>query len=160
MTDHLTAAEIAAVRAQAGLVDTIHRRGVKLTQRGREYTALCPFHVEKTPSFSSDGKHLVFMVDTTAAGSGEWELYSLPVQGGVVLPDTISPLTKLTFSWMVATRNASPMNAGVPQRSSSSRAWSPSSAAMPTSAGVQSAAAIANQSAQTAMLAWITPAPT
>ncbi|MEE9270991.1 MAG: hypothetical protein V3V49_12105 [Candidatus Krumholzibacteria bacterium] len=48
------------------------------------------------PSFSSDGNHLVFMVDTTAAGSGEWELYSLPVLGGVVSPDTISPLTKLT----------------------------------------------------------------
>jgi DNA primase len=44
--------EIAAVRAQAGLVDTISQRGVKLIRRGREYVGLCPFHKEKTPSFT------------------------------------------------------------------------------------------------------------
>ena len=56
MTDHqvsrITDDEIAAVRAQAGLVDTISRRGVKLIRRGREYVGLCPFHKEKTPSFT------------------------------------------------------------------------------------------------------------
>ena len=48
----LTDDQISAVRAQAGLVDTISRYGVKLTRRGREYVALCPFHKEKTPSFT------------------------------------------------------------------------------------------------------------
>ena len=50
----ITADQIAAVRAQAGLADTISRYGVKLTPKGREYVALCPFHSEKTPSFTVD----------------------------------------------------------------------------------------------------------
>ena len=39
------------IRAGVGLVDTIGRT-VKLTRRGREHTGLCPFHNEKSPSFS------------------------------------------------------------------------------------------------------------
>ena len=39
------------IRARVGLADTIGRR-VKLTRRGREHTGLCPFHDEKSPSFS------------------------------------------------------------------------------------------------------------
>ena len=48
----ITDDQIAAVRAQVGLVDTISRYGVKLARKGREYVALCPFHKEKTPSFT------------------------------------------------------------------------------------------------------------
>ena len=39
------------IRARTGLAETIGRR-VKLTRRGREHTGLCPFHNEKTPSFT------------------------------------------------------------------------------------------------------------
>jgi DNA primase len=39
------------IRARVGLVDTVGRR-VKLTRRGREHAGLCPFHNEKTPSFT------------------------------------------------------------------------------------------------------------
>ena len=39
------------LRARAGLSDVIARR-VKLTRRGREHVGLCPFHKEKTPSFT------------------------------------------------------------------------------------------------------------
>ena len=39
------------IRARVGLAETIGRR-VKLTRRGREHTGLCPFHNEKTPSFT------------------------------------------------------------------------------------------------------------
>ena len=39
------------IRARIGLAETIGRR-VKLTRRGREHTGLCPFHNEKTPSFT------------------------------------------------------------------------------------------------------------
>ena len=39
------------LRARAGLADVIARR-VKLTHKGREHLGLCPFHKEKTPSFT------------------------------------------------------------------------------------------------------------
>jgi DNA primase len=39
------------LRARAGLADVIARR-VKLTKKGREHLGLCPFHKEKTPSFT------------------------------------------------------------------------------------------------------------
>ncbi len=39
------------LRARAGLADVIGRR-VKLAKKGREHLGLCPFHKEKTPSFT------------------------------------------------------------------------------------------------------------
>ncbi|MAH85235.1 MAG: DNA primase [Rhodospirillaceae bacterium TMED8] len=39
------------LRGRAGLVEVISRV-VKLTRKGREYQGLCPFHKEKTPSFT------------------------------------------------------------------------------------------------------------
>jgi len=39
------------VRARAGLADVIGRR-VRLQRKGREHLGLCPFHKEKTPSFT------------------------------------------------------------------------------------------------------------
>ncbi|MEE8443781.1 MAG: DNA primase, partial [Alphaproteobacteria bacterium] len=39
------------IRDRAGLVDIVGRR-VKLTRKGREHSGLCPFHNEKTASFT------------------------------------------------------------------------------------------------------------
>ena len=39
------------LRARVGLVSLVGRR-VKLTRRGREHVGLCPFHNERTPSFT------------------------------------------------------------------------------------------------------------
>ena len=39
------------IRAKVPIADVIGAR-VKLTRKGREYTGLCPFHNEKTPSFT------------------------------------------------------------------------------------------------------------
>lgn len=40
------------LRQRVSLAEVVGRR-VKLTRRGREYIGLCPFHKEKTPSFSA-----------------------------------------------------------------------------------------------------------
>ena len=39
------------LRARTGLADVISRH-VKLVKKGREHLGLCPFHKEKTPSFT------------------------------------------------------------------------------------------------------------
>ena len=39
------------LRTRSGLADAIGRR-VRLTRKGREHIGLCPFHKEKTPSFT------------------------------------------------------------------------------------------------------------
>lgn len=39
------------IRARIALADVVGKR-VKLTRKGREHTGLCPFHNEKTPSFT------------------------------------------------------------------------------------------------------------
>lgn len=39
------------LRGRIGLADVVARR-VKLTKKGREHSGLCPFHSEKTPSFT------------------------------------------------------------------------------------------------------------
>jgi len=72
---------------------------------GRRSTAVgLNFH----PTFSSDGNHLVYMADTS--GTGDWELYSLPVTGGTVPVDTLVAPTKLTFSGGVMGSGGIPAN--------------------------------------------------
>jgi len=39
------------IRARVPLAEVIQRR-TRLVKRGREYTGLCPFHNEKSPSFT------------------------------------------------------------------------------------------------------------
>ncbi|ERN41793.1 DNA primase, catalytic core [Rubidibacter lacunae KORDI 51-2] len=60
---------IEAVREQSDIVDVISDR-VALRKRGRDYLGLCPFHDEKTPSFSvSPSKQLYYCFGCGAGGN-------------------------------------------------------------------------------------------
>lgn len=51
--------EIRLVREQFDILDVVSKY-VHLKKRGRYYFGLCPFHSEKTPSFSVDGEKQIF----------------------------------------------------------------------------------------------------
>lgn len=48
------------IRTSNNIVDVISECGVQLKQAGRNYQALCPFHDEKTPSFSVSPERQIF----------------------------------------------------------------------------------------------------
>ena len=48
----ITKEQIDRIKQQYELVATVEAHGVRLKKRGKEYVGLCPFHKEKTPSFS------------------------------------------------------------------------------------------------------------
>ncbi|MFQ5901605.1 MAG: CHC2 zinc finger domain-containing protein [Thermodesulfobacteriota bacterium] len=48
----ITKEEIEAVKRSKDLVSVIQSRGIELKKKGKNYVALCPFHTEKTPSFT------------------------------------------------------------------------------------------------------------
>lgn len=51
---------IEEVRSRNNIVDVISECGVALNQAGTNYMALCPFHEEKTPSFSVSSEKQIF----------------------------------------------------------------------------------------------------
>lgn len=51
---------IEEIRTHNNIVDVISECGVPLKQAGRNYQALCPFHDEKTPSFSVSPEKQIF----------------------------------------------------------------------------------------------------
>jgi len=77
------------------------------------------------PVFSNDGAHLVYMSDP--GGSGDFELYALPVVGGTVPVDTSTTPDQLTFS-------SGDMGDGFPP-SNQPRRWSPAEPLLATRDG-------------------------
>jgi hypothetical protein len=85
---------------------------------GLRGTTTASFGLNFHPTFSNDANHLVYMSDP--GGTGDYELYALPVVGGTVPVDTVTPPTQLTFSGGV-------MGAGVPPNNQP-KLWNPSPA--------------------------------
>ena len=77
------------IRARLTLSDIIGR-SVKLTRKGREYTGLCPFHNEKTPSFTvSDDKNFYHCFGCGAHG----DVISYLIENyGLSFPDAVERL--------------------------------------------------------------------
>jgi len=87
------------VRARVGLADVIGRR-VKLVRRGREHSGLCPFHNEKSPSFTLNedkgffhcfgcGKHgsvFDFVMETEGLNFPE-AVEKLALEAGLQIPE-------------------------------------------------------------------------
>jgi hypothetical protein len=57
-------------RAKSAIVDVVQRYGIELRQEGKEYRALCPFHSEKTPSFTVNPEREFFYCFGCGAGQG------------------------------------------------------------------------------------------
>ena len=90
---------IEKVRSRNDIVDVVSGY-VKLTRKGSNYFGLCPFHNEKSPSFSvSRGKQMYYCFGCGAGGNVftflmEYENYSfqealkeLAERAGIELPD-------------------------------------------------------------------------
>ena len=90
---------IEEVRSRTDIVDVVSGY-VKLTRKGSNYFGLCPFHNEKSPSFSvSRGKQMYYCFGCGAGGNVftflmEYEDYSfqealkeLAERAGIELPD-------------------------------------------------------------------------
>ena len=59
---------IAEVRQRSDIVDLVSSY-VALKRRGRDYVGLCPFHSEKTPSFSVSPERQSFQWEETQSAS-------------------------------------------------------------------------------------------
>lgn len=58
--NYIPSETIDEIRTSNNIVDVISDCGVQLKQAGRNYQALCPFHDEKTPSFSVSPEKQIF----------------------------------------------------------------------------------------------------
>ncbi|URA09836.1 DNA primase [Thermospira aquatica] len=48
------------ILSKVSLVDIMEREGIQFVRKGRQYMALCPFHKERTPSFSVNNEEGVY----------------------------------------------------------------------------------------------------
>ncbi len=93
------------LRARVGVVEVVGRR-VRLTRKGREFMGLCPFHNEKSPSFSVNEE------------KGFYHCFGCGAHGSAI--DFVMNMDKLTFPEAVE-RLAAEAGMEVPQSSPGER---------------------------------------
>jgi DNA primase catalytic core len=83
-------AELERIKQSVDLVALVESRGIKLKKTGKSYKALCPFHEEKTPSFTvtpSKGLWHCF-----GCGKGGDAIRFVELMDGVTFPEAVQRL--------------------------------------------------------------------
>ena len=74
MSSRYPAAWLDELRSRSDIVQVVSGY-VALNKKGRKYWGLCPFHGEKTPSFSVDGEHQLYYCFGCKAGGNVFHFY-------------------------------------------------------------------------------------
>ncbi|MCF8069928.1 MAG: DNA primase [Desulfobacterales bacterium] len=91
MTAHISEDKIAEVKHAIDIVDVISEY-VMLKKAGKNYTGLCPFHSEKTPSFSVSPEKQIF--HCFGCGTGGNVFSFLMKNGGMSFPEAVKILAR------------------------------------------------------------------
>ena len=75
MSSRYPAAWLDELRSRSDIVQIVSGY-VALNKKGRKYWGLCPFHGEKTPSFSVDGEHQLYYCFGCKAGGNVFHFYT------------------------------------------------------------------------------------
>ncbi|NRA03429.1 MAG: DNA primase [Myxococcales bacterium] len=88
---HIPENILSEVRARADLIEVVGQ-SVTLTQRGREYWGLCPFHEEKTPSFKVNAEKQTFHCFGCQTGG---DVFGFRMRhAGLEFPDAVRSLAR------------------------------------------------------------------
>lgn len=67
--------ELEEIKSKIKIIDICSKQGLKLIKRGKNYVALCPFHSEKTPSFTINNEENFYKCFGCQAGGDVIEFY-------------------------------------------------------------------------------------
>ena len=89
MGTHIPRELIERIREQADIVD-VAGEYLRLTKKGKDYVALCPFHQEKTPSFTVSREKQIFHCFGCGAGGNVYNL--LMAVENLTFPEAVQQL--------------------------------------------------------------------
>ena len=82
--------DIQSQKFKINIIDVIQSAGVQLDRHGKEYSARCPFHQEKTPSFFVDEKKQLFHCFGCGAGGDVIDFVTM--YNGLTFPQALEYL--------------------------------------------------------------------
>lgn len=104
MTIHIPEEKLAEIRNAADIVDIISER-VALKKAGKDYSGLCPFHSEKTPSFTVSQTKQIFHCFGCGAGG---DIFNFLIQfDGISFPEAVASLAR-RYGIQLPSRQMSP----------------------------------------------------